>query len=146
MLIDLARDRLAEALLRARRLVRRAPKVPNVWDALAYTLEQLGQWPEAVKAHERLQALDPDRAPTRLAVALETLGRIDEATGIYRRLTSNDATRPAGLIGLARLAPGALTAEEREAHRARGRPTARSRRGLPRRTRQGAALEAAGAF
>jgi hypothetical protein len=145
VLIDLARDRPAEALPRARRLVRRAPKVPNVWDALAYTLEQLGQWPEAVKAHERLQALDPDRAPTRLAVALETLGRIDEATGIYRRLTSNEATRPAGLIGLARLAPGALTAEEREAL---GRAAADG--AVPARIAAayalGAALEAAGAF
>ncbi|HLI65261.1 MAG TPA: sulfotransferase [Caulobacteraceae bacterium] len=106
VLMDLARDRPAEALPRAERLARRAPKTPNVWHALAHTHGQLGQWREAVAAFERVAALDPDRAPGEYASALETMGRIDDAAAIYRRLAERPSTRSAGLVGLARLYPG----------------------------------------
>jgi hypothetical protein len=103
VLIDLARDRPADALPRARRLARRAPDIPNAWDALAFTLEQLGQWDGAVKAYARLAELDPNRTPARYALALETVGRIEEAAGIYRRLAERAESCVDGLTGLARI-------------------------------------------
>jgi tetratricopeptide (TPR) repeat protein len=111
-LIDLARDRPAEALPRLQTLVRRLPKAANVWQALAFAQEQLGLWSDALSSLQTIAQLDPDRSPTELALALETLGRIHEAAQIYRGLAARDETRVAGLVGLASLHPKELSADQ----------------------------------
>src|SRR5580698_6973658 len=51
VLIDLARDRPGEALPRLRTLLKRYPQIPNLWNALAYTHDQLGHTYEAIAAY-----------------------------------------------------------------------------------------------
>ena len=115
VLIDLARDRPADALPRAQGLTRRFPAIPKLWNALAYTYDQLGQASEAIAAYERLYALDPGRTRPRTEVValLDMVGRLDEAAGIFRDLAARPETRLAGLAGLASRRPGEITAAER---------------------------------
>jgi tetratricopeptide (TPR) repeat protein len=144
-LLDLARDRPADALPRLENLVRRLPKAANVLEALAFAQEQLGLWSEALRGREIVARLDPDRSPTDLALALETLGRVEEAADIFRRLAARDDTRVAGLMGLASLHPKELSAGQlTELRRAAGAapPAARA----PALAALGRALEAREAY
>ena len=111
-LIDLARDRPADALPRLQTLVRRLPKAANVWQGLAFAQEQLGLWSDALRSLETIARLDPDHSPADLALVLETLGRVEDAAQIYRRLAARDDTRTAGLMGLAHLHPKELSADQ----------------------------------
>jgi tetratricopeptide (TPR) repeat protein len=108
VLIDLACDRPAEALPRAKALARRAPKIPNVWNALAYVHEQLGQAPEAIAAYERLFALEPGLARTPMVGPLQVVGRLEDAAKIHRETAARPDTRATGLIGLAMQSPAAI--------------------------------------
>jgi tetratricopeptide (TPR) repeat protein len=111
-LIDLARDRLQDAAPRLERLTRRHPAIADVWEALAYTLERLGRYREAIAAYERLSGLDPRRSRGPLATALEVVGRLDEATAIEQALTLRPETRVQGLVALAKRDPASITFDE----------------------------------
>jgi tetratricopeptide (TPR) repeat protein len=114
VLIDLARDRPGEALPRLRTLVKRYPQIPNLWNALAYTQDQLGQSDEAIAAYERLIALEPTSSRTELAGLLEAVGRLDEANEIFCQLAAQPETRLVGIVSRAARHPGEVTPAERD--------------------------------
>jgi tetratricopeptide (TPR) repeat protein len=114
VLIDLARDRPADALPRLRALVRRFPKIPNLWNALAYTQDQLGQSYEAIAAYRRLAVLSPTSSRAELAGLLEAVGRIEEANDLFHQIAARPETRLAGLTSRATRRPGEITPAERK--------------------------------
>jgi Flp pilus assembly protein TadD len=113
-LIALRRDRPAEALPRLKALSRRRPDLLDVWEALAFTHERLGQWREARAALERALELAPANAEMRfrLAGALAVLGHMDEAAALYRGLAAEPGDPSRSLIALVSLDPGLVNAAD----------------------------------
>ena len=111
-MIDLARNRPADALPRLEALSRRQPDHVRIWTALTYARIELGQWTAALEALDQIQRLSPGAPQPDRPAVLEVLGRIDEAVAYYRRLTAMPAERLAALCGLANLRPGEVTPDE----------------------------------
>ena len=113
-LIDLARDRPAEALPRLEALTRRMPKEAKVWIALAYARRELGRWDAALEALDQAQILNPTDTLSDRATVLEIMGRIGDAVDVYRRMQAHPAERISALVGIANLNPAEITAKDRE--------------------------------
>jgi tetratricopeptide (TPR) repeat protein len=114
-LIDLARDRPADALRRLETLVRRLPAEPKLWNALAYARGELGLWDGALSALDPVRRLTSDAPQSDRAPVLEVLGRVDEAVELYRQLAADPAQRVLALASLAMLKPSEITADDKAA-------------------------------
>jgi tetratricopeptide (TPR) repeat protein len=113
-LIDLARERPADALPRLEALARLMPREAKIWTALAYARRELGRWDSALEALDQAQAINPTEALSDRATVLEVIGRMDDALDVYRRMQAHPAERISGLIGIANLKPAEIAASDRE--------------------------------
>jgi hypothetical protein len=137
--IDLRRQRFAEARRRLRAFVRRHPENASAQHNLGVAEQALGAWEAAARAYDQAVLSNPRAGGTRLnlAIALAVVGRSDEAIHHYRILAADAASRPGALTRLAVLRPGALTDEElSQLRRAADDPR------LPEQTRVGALFAA----
>jgi tetratricopeptide (TPR) repeat protein len=114
-LIDLARDRPADALPRLEALSRRLASEARIWSVLAYAYSELGRWNEALAALDQAHRLAPTAPQPERPTILEVLGRVDEAVGLYRQLAADPAQRLWALISLAKLRPTEITADDKAA-------------------------------
>jgi tetratricopeptide (TPR) repeat protein len=115
-LIDLVLGRPVPALARLLKLTRRLPGSFDVWQALAYTRRELGQWRESIEASRRALRLRPADTHERfeLANALEVAGKLDEALEILRALAAEEGVRLNALVRIARLRPADIAPAEQE--------------------------------
>jgi tetratricopeptide (TPR) repeat protein len=106
----LRQDRLTEALEMFTRL---EPQVddPQVTSTIAMILDKLGRTGEALEAHERLVAKDPDEVRYWILYghSLRFAGRTDEAIAAYRRVVESDPERGEAWWSLADIKSKVLT-------------------------------------
>jgi tetratricopeptide (TPR) repeat protein len=127
-LVEIEQGHLTAAADRLRSVLRRSANWFEAWTSLAYVYSELGQWRDAVAAHERALEIRPgDIGETfALATGLEVVGRLDEAIALYRRLAELPGTRMSALIRIAQSRIADLSHEEIEAMAAAGRDEATS--------------------
>jgi len=112
--IDLRRQRFADARRRLRAVVQRQPRHASAQHNLGVAEQALGAWGAAAKAYGQAVLSNPRAGATRLnlAIALAVVGRTEDAIEHYRILAADPASRANALTRMAVLRPGALTDEE----------------------------------